>query len=195
MSSLLQEVAKKRESYLEFLREGIRELSAKTDQFAVELLVKPNGWDSPHPFCLCRVDLIYGGPEVPKVQRFVDKVRPEIPILEHRLESGLVVSAGEFGWEEFTVAFESAVFTFRDLEPWLSGWLDPDETKPADEYGLSGVVHSIAWNQEEDRWRLHVDFGSAEAEALAQLLDVLAATGIERCELEPPTISGGEAAT
>jgi hypothetical protein len=65
------------------------------------------------------------------------------------------------------------------IEAWAMQWLDMDDHHAQDENGLQGVIHSISRDDTGDEGtELIVDFGSAPAEALNDLIDVLRICGV-----------------
>jgi hypothetical protein len=163
------------------------------EQFAVELLVQPNGWTSPFPFNLMRIDFVIGRADDPRIVRLVDGAPIAAEPFEHVLDGGLRVTGTSVGWETFDVSFSSATFDVAVLDGWLRAWLDVDETHGVDEHGLAGVVHGLAWDADADRWRITADLGSAPVESALELLGVLAANGVTACEVLPPDTADGDA--
>jgi hypothetical protein len=180
----MEMVAAARSSYLSHFRSSVERLSGK-DGFVVELLMKPNGRTTPEPYCLMRVDVIYGTPSAPKIVRIAaDRLSPgSAPSF---LRNGLEVQVDGFSWESCMLEFASEKFSIELLRPWLIRWLDPNETRKPDSAGLCGVVHDLAWDCEQAAWSLRIDLGTAPTTALAELLDVVRASGAESCRFFCP---------
>jgi len=171
---------KERTSYVDFFRESIAAMRAKPS-FVTELLIQPNGRQTPAPFCLMRVDGIYGGPTAPKIVRFAAP-DSRSPIRRDFVIDGLALRVEEFSWESLTIRFGSGSFQIESLRPWLDLWLDPHEHKSPDKDGLSGVVHDLAWTQRGDSTlELCVDLGSAPTQALREILAAIRHSGITEC--------------
>jgi hypothetical protein len=175
-----------RESYRAFFVRRIAELRLGGKECVVELLVQPNGRVSPHPFNLIRLDVMMGRADDPRLERLVDGAVRATREEEFTLPGGLRVTASSVGWEEFVVSFSSPDFEIDALSDWLGRWMDVDETHAVDEHGLSGVVHGLAWEAQGYRWLVNADLGSAPVDAARELLGVLSASGVARCEILPP---------
>jgi hypothetical protein len=186
-------LSRARDAYLANFVAEIDELRRGGEQFAVELLVQPNGWTSPFPFNLMRIDFMIGHADDPRIVRLVDGPATAAEPFEHVLEGGLRVSGTSVGWEAFDVSFSSETFAVAALDGWLRLWLDVDEVLGVDKHGLARVVHGLAWEADADRWRITADLGSAPVEAALELLGVLAANGVTACELSPPDTADGDA--
>jgi hypothetical protein len=177
-----EQAAVARERYVSFFRQTITQLGSAPN-LAVELLVKPNGRDTPPPFCLMRIDAIYGSKENPEIQRIADHVDGQDQE-SFRLAGGLEILQNAFSWEALALDFSSAAFGVGRLRNWLDRWLDPDEIREPDTWGLSGVLHDVAWSCTENHsWQLHLDFGSAPIAALEELLTLLSDAGVKRITL------------
>ncbi len=175
----LQRAAKLRDRYVSFYRQAIANLGSAPN-LAVELLIRPNGRNTPEPFCLTRLDAIHGPVGKPNIDRFADSLECA-PKESFMLSDGLEVHQEDFSWEACRFTFSLAEFDVRTLRDWLLKWLDPDETRRPDASGLSSVVHDLAWSQTEpDKWCLDLDFGSAPVSALEELLAQLSSAGV-RC--------------
>lgn len=153
-------------------------------------MVQPNGRDTPRPFCLARIDAILGSAESSEVKRIADSF--EVPSLERfTLAGGMEVLQESFCWEALTLAFSAPEFEIEVVRDWWIRWLDPEVTRQPDVWGLSAVVHDLAWthNDKQD-WQLRLDFGSAPLAALEELLTLLSAAGakqvaVSRHDLDP----------
>lgn len=182
MESLLGDFARVRGAYVEHMRSGLANARSKP-VLAAEVLVKPNGRDTPEPFCLARVDALTGDLASPRVLRFAESRARPVGVA-HRIHGDLLVLVESCSWESLTVAFEHAGFDVGMLADWYERWLDVRELRQADADGLSGVVHALAWSSGSGgKWRLSVDLGSAEVGALTELLGVLEHAGVRHCSL------------
>ncbi|MCQ3951379.1 MAG: hypothetical protein DPW14_16345 [Planctomycetes bacterium] len=174
-----QQAAKLRDRYVSFFRSAIDNLRSSPN-FAVELLTQPNGRDTPEPFCLMRLDAIHGLIGKHEIQRIADSLE-SAPKASFRLSNGLEVRQDDFSWEALRLIFSLDGFEVQTLRDWLLKWLDPEETRKPDSWGLSGVVHDLAWSLTgPDIWCLDLDFGSAPISALEELLTQLSAVGVKR---------------
>lgn len=169
-------------AYLAHFRSCIAAMRGKPN-FCPELLVRPNGRTTPEPFCLMRVDALFGDPSAPEIIRFA--AAPEDGITgSATLSNGLSVSVAGFSWEAVRLQFKSDQFKIDSLAPWLESWLDPNELKEPEDSGLHAVVHDIAWGlSEKQDWDLCIDFGSAPVSSMQELLDILRMSGIDACQI------------
>jgi hypothetical protein len=170
-----------REEYVAFYAECAA-TSRGAGHCATELLVQPNGYESPTPFSLVRIDIVSGLSDSPQIQRVADNVRAFDPVREMLIE-GVTVRLESASWEEFHVQFQSESFTLSALQSWLTCWLDVAEEHPINDGGLSNVVHSLAWTVSGVQWELVVDFGSAAAAALLDFFRALACGGVRECSI------------
>jgi hypothetical protein len=174
-----EQAANARDRYISFYRRAIDNLKSAPN-FAVELLVQPNGRNTAAPFCLTRLDAIHGSTGEPEIERIADGIERGA-MDSFRLSDGLEIRQEDFSWEALRLTFSLKAFQIQTTGDWLRKWLDTDETREPDSWGLSGVVHDLAWSHKEpDAWCLDLDFGSAPLSALQELLTLLSAVGIER---------------
>ena len=171
-----------RHRYLSFYRRSIEELKTEPG-FAVELLVQPNGRTMPVPFYLMRIDIISGDSGAPEIRRIADSIEGVGSRVNFQLPSGVQVQQHAFSWEALRLRFSDPRFRIESLEGWLTRWLDVEEVRQPDSWGLSGVVHDLAWTTEQGSWQLDVDLGSASLEALEELLSGIATAGVTSVEL------------
>lgn len=179
MEQFLRKAASARQAYVDFFESALRERPCN----AVELLVKPNGRTNPEPFCLSRLDVLYGDAASPRVVRFASELGDAVWQFAAN-HDGLALDVQAFSWEALTLAFVRADFDLATLGDWYSYWLDAAEKRSAGAVGLSGVVHDLAWSSDASgHWELRVDLGSAPIEALVQLLQCLQTVGITACRI------------
>ena len=173
-----EQAAKARNRYVAFYRRAIDNLRSAPN-FAVELLVQPDVRNTPAPFCLTRLDAIHGRSGEPEIKRIADGFERGA-MASFRLSDGLEIRQEDFSWEALRITFSIEAFEIQTLRDWLCKWLDADETREPDSWGLSGVVHDLAWSHKEpDTWCFDLDFGSAPISALQELLTLLSAAGIK----------------
>ena len=180
MELLLRDLARVRDAYLDHMRSCLADARSEP-LLAAEVLVKPNGRDTPAPFCLTRVDALYGDQHAPRVVRFGESQARHVGS-SSRMQGSLAIFVDSLSWESLTVSFEHAEFDVAVLGEWYSEWLDVAERRQPDADGLSGVVHDLAWSSGSGgKWQLRLDLGSAEVVALIDLLGILEHAGIRNC--------------
>jgi hypothetical protein len=181
-AGFLEQATAARERYIEHFRKVAGELQVDPS-CAIEVLVQPNDRTTPSPFCMMRVDAIIGGAASPRVQRVADELVVD-PRSDFSFSNRLQIVQEGFSWEALRLAFSAPKFDVTVLGPWLQAWLDVEETREPDSFGLSGVVHDLAWQQVAvSDWVLYVDLGSAGLETLVELLELVAAAGARRVEV------------
>jgi hypothetical protein len=174
-----EQAAIARNRYVSFYHRAIDKLK-NAPSFAVELLVQPNGRSTPPPFCFSRMDVVHGSAGEPQIKRIADSVEREFQE-SFTLSDGLEIQQKSFSWEALRLTFSAEVFEIQTVGNWLRKWLDPDEIFEQDPWGLSGVVHDLAWSYNDPGvWCLNLDLGSAPISALEELFRLLSASGIKR---------------
>jgi hypothetical protein len=87
-------------------------------------------------------------------------------------------------WMQVTVHGMTEEATSLAAKAWFLRWFDTNDTNEADEQGLYGVVHYLGEPKAVDGCIvMTIDFGSAPAEALDELLETLAAQGATEMKL------------
>ena len=94
--------------------------------------------------------------------------------LQHQ---NLIINLNGLCWDDVTILFEGEA---PDLTAWFDLWFDPTEKNFERGAELSGRIHSLI----AEDGRISVDFGSAEPEALFDLLLVLSSIGVQEITLE-----------
>jgi hypothetical protein len=184
---LTKQIANEREQYVSDLREHVRALRESEDRFAAELLIQPNGMERSPPFTFIRVDVIYGSEDKPHIERLAGRTPDPAVVNTYEHSSGIKVTAGPISWESACFSFHSSEFQREALRLWLTHWLDSEDTRTEDEFGLSGVVHSMdATVDHSGNWEVIVDFGSAPVAAFDEFLATLSKHQIHHCTLTVP---------
>lgn len=99
---------------------------------------------------------------------------------EYWLNDGQKLMLKPFAWNDVEIHCDRFDFRAPAFSSWCTRWLDPNEHFSQDEYGLSGVVHSVTKPQlQEDIAYFSVDFGSAPVEAFESLMDALYNSGVK----------------
>ena len=167
-----------RAHYMDFYLRVIRKLAEEPERCVPEVLLQIGGREElPEMFQLYRVDILRGSNEQPQVSE----------VNHDRLPVGPDVRAG-IGDLEATISpllwngdeFLCDSFDPRDaaFAAWMIMWMDPDDENPPDEDGLGGCIHSVTWPEPVgDAVGFSIDFGSAPAEALVELLGILSGSG------------------
>jgi hypothetical protein len=83
------------------------------------------------------------------------------------------VSFEHVRWDDVVIHHDAQTDLLQALGPWFEKWFDPDDRRYFAGFDLANVIHSLAV---EPR-KLSVDLGSAGADALWELLDLLERSG------------------
>ena len=95
---------------------------------------------------------------------------------------GMKVVIDPFVWNgcEFTIE-EKPNFIF---ESWAKKWIDFEDTKEVPKDSFSNVIHSVTYPTEENgKWMISIDFGTAPIEAFKELLTTFSRQGIRYVEV------------
>lgn len=172
-------ISQGREHYLDRYRSAIREYRGRYHPSGPEVMFEPNGTTTPIPYRYFRIDLTSGAVSPPNFTEVNVDPHAAFPATSFALQTGLRVLLHPFVWNAIEFVSHATPSDLSLLTRWVNRWLDFGDTKPQDNDGLSGVVHSVTFPVAKDKsWSFSVDFGSAPVEALEELLDTLPRLGI-----------------
>jgi len=176
-----------RAHYVTTFRESAIKYREKFQPSHPEVMMEFSDLPDPVPYRYRRVDLASGAVQPPNVT--------EVHVEPHRLfqpftvkhSSGVTVTIYPAAWNMVNVR---AAKTPADIEPltkWVWKWIDDGDTKPQDDVGFSGVIHSVSYPRASgSQWSFTVDFGTAPREAFEDLMASLSAMGIAQVVIESP---------
>lgn len=169
-----------RDEYLLAYRRALASYRQQFTPSAPEVTFKLNRPDTPIQFQFYRVDLASGAVSPPNLTEVnlgrPLKFKPQL----FRMPSGLSLTMHPFVWSG--IDFITAPFPADspELASWCLSWLDPDDKRPRDSEGFSGVIHVVTMpTRRGDQWMFSVDFGTAPIAAFEELLAVLHRLGVE----------------
>ena len=99
---------------------------------------------------------------------------------------GLPTRLAPFTWDACDIRAYgiSKTSDWSHVREWFDRWFDGEDTRPADEHGLYGVIHFLSDPKcEGGATIIQVDFGSAPEEAFEELLDALRDSGATKIEI------------
>jgi hypothetical protein len=179
MTELLKKI---RDDYLKCLRQSASEYLPKYEKSVCEPMFTDSSLET-FVQKLFRLDMA----------SFVDKVfdsleinldRPEQEPVQIPLESGLELEIRPCVWNNMVVLCK----TFDASDPaflaWFTKWMNTNDDNPMDQYGLYNVIHHTTVERIDGGCKVTVDFGSAELNALYELLSILQLQGNRRLVLE-----------
>ena len=193
MSELIDILTEYRDHYVEPYHQAIVEYQEKYQPGGPEVLFEIGGREQlPPVFRLFRADLASGAVDPPN---FTEVNLDSLP----RGITG-VYELGDMRIELSPIAWNGAEFCSAPFDPdapsfreWANRWIDVEETREDDEYGLGGYVHSVTYPTVTDEGQMvfSVDFGSAEPIALLELVRVLADMGLEEVKIQSTWLRNG----
>lgn len=96
-----------------------------------------------------------------------------------------VVEAYPFSWCAVQLLLASEPTNMRQLEGWMTRWLDVEDEKAPGPSGESLSVHSFSPIHKSGQWWvLRADFGTAPADALMELIELLVGQGVRRFAIQ-----------
>jgi hypothetical protein len=171
-----------RQPHINNLRALLSQLRAQSDTAVGDMLVKLS---QAGVFVgrLKRFDGTFSAPDGPQFRDLRERIPGGLYDLRLRVMIGgddpCTVSFDPFAWSSCQVQIGGLGADWESLfSNWFHVWLDPDDTKPTDETGLQGVIHSVDEPVFSDgTLRFGVDFGSAPIDAAADLFQRFAMEG------------------
>jgi hypothetical protein len=180
-------IAAERQQYVDFYRSQIEALRAGPDSFAVEVLLEMAETSSLFRR-LYRVDFCVGPPSNLRiVECNVDPLSRTCKAF--RIAENLDAVVHPVTWDDLELIVREGNLDPARVASWFDTWIDADSRRAEDDHGLAGVVHSMVFSER----RIGLDLGSAPLEALAELLETLAQSGIRRIEIAASGLHGAEA--
>ncbi len=179
---------KERDDYVRALESCLTELRKTSPEAAAEVLVEVNSPETPRLFRLTRPDIISGPASDPKISRVVKDEIIQFAAHETILSQGAKLCLLPFRWDDLEVCLTGRISSWEPYEAWVTKWLDVSEVMGLPGAEFAGVIHQASMPSEQDgRWHIVIDMGSAGLDALNELLGVFQTIGAEFIEV------GGEA--
>ena len=183
VNDFLTLVSQVREHYLKALLSCFEEFKASHLPCALEVMFELKSLES-LPFRLYRVDMAanIGG------EAALREVDPSthLSFEPFKLDAGrgLIAAVHPIVWNDISIKTDLRL-PDEPIEAWAMRWLDMDDHHAQDENGLQGVIHSVSRDDTgEEGTALTVDFGSAPAEALKELIELLRTFGASYITLQ-----------
>jgi hypothetical protein len=171
-----------RAEYLAFYRQLIESVRITEPDAVVELMLMIGDGTNRHGsrFNLpLRIDIVSGPPTKPSLTAAELEEILEFEPSVLALPSGRSAQLSPFPWHGCDVLFAGSSEVWTPVLSWFDIWFDRQEKRRPDDYGLSGVVHSMSEPQPfASKQIFTVDFGSAEIEAFEELITVLDSLGL-----------------
>lgn len=179
MSELVDALAEYREHYITQYQQAIVEYREKYQPGGPEVLLEVGGRENLPPlFRLYRIDLASGAVDPPNLTDFNLDELPLGEMTTYTID-GVDIELSPIAWNGVEITGPAFDPTNPAFEAWMTTWIDPDETKDPDEYGLGEYIHSVTYPEGdgEDKLTFSVDFGSAGPDSFIALVNVLSGFG------------------
>lgn len=178
--SVVSIVSAERDRYASYFETAFEDVRRGNAQSVRELLLSINNETLPYPYRYLRVDALGTRPDgTPQPYEFWLDPSPEAEARGFQL-GPVTVEIHPFTWCATQVAFDRAP-DIGKLEGFLEAWLDTDDARATGDSGSSNAIHSATPVESNGELSyLTVDFGTAPADALLDLIDFLANEGADR---------------
>lgn len=173
--SVVSIIAAERERYVAHFERTVSKVSSAAPESARELLISINSDTLPYPYRYFRADLISKSADGTDLVQEV-WLDPPQDAEGHGFQLGPVrIELYPFTWCSTQIAFDRRVPDLSKLDALLTQWLDVSETLTSDPAGPSKAIHSATQIETNgELWFLTIDFGTAPADVLLDLIDFLA---------------------
>jgi hypothetical protein len=173
-----------RNRYVRFFIDAREQKRRENPRTVSELLISLSTEDLSYPYRYLRVDLLANDSS--------DNPEPsEISLPPEKLEptgfnfGDFVVEAYPFSWCAIELLLDSEPTNKKQLEGWMTRWLDVQDQNARTSDDLSLAAHSFSPIQKTgDWWSLVADFGTAPADALVELIELFVGQGVRRLVLK-----------
>ncbi len=173
-----------RDTYVSAYLDLLDEVREQHPTASTEVLIRPKAPEFSELLGVCRLDIVHPD-EGGSVHREVLKEDYyDFPETEIATDSGLKVSLSRFHWNHVEFRCEGALENTEALVAWAIRWLKPEVPQASPSEELGGVIHSVTEPKVDAEGSCFtVDFGSAEVDALFELLEVLVRLGVQRLRM------------
>lgn len=187
--SIEQIFTNERNRYVQFLVDTLFRISEQTPKTVGELLLSINNEAIAYPYRYLRVDVMSVLPDgTSKPYEVKIDVDPTFEAQGFNFGS-FVVEVYPFTWNSIQILVNKPITNTKQLEGWITRWLDIEDKNPKTAAGTSQAVHSFTpVDHHGEWWYLTGDFGSAPADALTEFVELMAGQGMTRI-----VIKSGEA--
>lgn len=176
--SVVSMISAERERYVAYFESAAAVVVSKAPDTARELLISINNDDMSYPYRYVRVDLISKAPDGSD-QIYEVWLDPSEESEAKGFQIGPVsVEIYPFTWCATQIAFDRPLPDVAKLEALITQWLNVDDTS-TDPLGVANAIHSATSIETNGQlWYLTIDFGTASANILLELIDFLANEGM-----------------
>lgn len=178
--SVVSIVRTERERYVNHFEAVFESIKVDDTPCARELLISISNETLPYPYRYLRLDALEKRPDgTDQPYEFWLDPSPDAEALGFQL-GPVAVEIYPFTWCAAQVAFDRAP-DIGKLEAFLAAWLDTSDSKGSGGTGPANAIHSASPVETNGAlWFLTIDFGTAPADALLDLIDFLGNEGADR---------------
>lgn len=161
--------------YAEFCRQQMQQVEGGSPEVAFEL-----SENSTVLRRLYRVDFASNDNGTPRMIEMDHPAMVQIPAFETPAD-GIQVEINSFRWSGVVLRMEGASWDEATVLPWFDDWFGLESGREADAMPgePGGMIHSAHIEGQD----LNVDFGSAPADSLIQLIDIARQSGASSIEI------------
>jgi hypothetical protein len=183
--SLEQIIESERNRYVSFFVESRDKAIARNPSTVGELLISINNEELPYPYRYLRVDVTSkmsdGSTSMAEV-----RLGPAAGFEPTGFNFGaLTVEIYPFSWDSVQLLFGSEPSHYKQLDGWITRWLDIHDENPPGPHNISQAIHSFSRAEQfGEWWAITGDFGTAPADALVECIELLVGQGMTRIILK-----------
>lgn len=176
--SVVSIISAERERYAAHFEAVAANVTSKGSVHARELLIAINNDALAYPYRYLRADLIERSADGSD-RLYEVWLDPQRDFEATGFQLGPVtIEIYPFTWCSVQIAFDRPLPDLIKLEALLTAWLDVDDGK-ASPTGIANAIHSVSPIESDGQlWFLTIDFGTAAADTLLDLIDFLANEGM-----------------
>lgn len=179
--SISSMITDEQDRYVSYFETAAQAAKAENPDSVSEILISLNNEEIPFPFRYFRADVLGETPDgaTRVLELWLD---PREDAQGRAFDLGPVtLEIHPFTWCGVQVGFDRQLSDESLIGDFLDKWLDLEDTAYNRGEPLSGAIHSATQIETDGTfWFLTIDFGTASADALLDLLDILVNDGASR---------------
>jgi hypothetical protein len=171
--SVVSVIEAERERYVSYFESVVTDYAARASEVARELLIEVNSEALNYPYRYLRADLISKGADnSPQLSEIWLDPAPDAEGRGFQL-GPVGIEIYPFTWCATQIAFNRPLDDLSKLEAFLTNLLNVED-RSTDPLGVANAIHSVTpLEQNGQFWFFTIDFGTAPAGALLDLIDFL----------------------
>lgn len=183
--SIEQIILNERNRYVKYYLSKLEEIKKDSPKTVGELLISINNDEIPYPYRYIRVDAITSfDNDAPKIYEIKYDIDPVFEAKGFNFGE-FIVEVYPFTWNSIQILVNKPITNFKQLEGWITRWLDVEDKNNNETLGISQAVHSFTRVENNaEWWYLTGDFGTSPADALIEFIELMASQGMTRIVLK-----------